>query len=199
MEGVQNAIDAYNATAPGRRDAAALGRGAVQGLGRRRCTSTTRARLASTWRNFDLGTPASGGWTIDVANDEFWDDRGNYRGRSPTPSGNSEEPCRRSTALPFGVSYEKFRNPGREVSLDFDGERPSQVAPPRGGDPLVGRLPRARTTPSSTSTRAGLPAGQTVDFTNWHFIEDGWDYGFVEALVGGEWVTVPLSTDGTRR
>ena len=32
--------------------------------------------------NFDLG-PASGGWTIDVANDEFWDDRGNYQGSQP--------------------------------------------------------------------------------------------------------------------
>ena len=32
--------------------------------------------------NFDLGA-ASGGWTIDVANNEFWDDRGVYQGSQP--------------------------------------------------------------------------------------------------------------------
>jgi hypothetical protein len=32
-----------------------------------------------------------------------------------------------------------------------------------------------------------------VTFWNWHFIEEGWDYGFVEALVDGEWVTVPVT------
>ena len=37
-----------------------------------------------------------------------------------------------------------------------------------------------------------------MDFWTWYFIEDGWDYGYVEALVGGEWVTVPLYLDGTR-
>jgi hypothetical protein len=39
--------------------------------------------------------------------------------------------------------------------------------------------------------------GQTVSFWNWHFIEEGWDYGFVEALVDGEWVTVPVELAGT--
>ena len=33
---------------------------------------------------------------------------------------------------------------------------------------------------------------QTITFDTWYFIEEGWDYGFVEALVNGEWVTVPL-------
>ena len=35
----------------------------------------------------------------------------------------------------------------------------------------------------------------SLDFWTWHFIEEGWDYGFVEAQVGGEWVTVPLVDD----
>ena len=35
----------------------------------------------------------------------------------------------------------------------------------------------------------------SLDFWTWHFIEEGWDYGFVEALVDGEWVTVPLVDD----
>ena len=40
-----------------------------------------------------------------------------------------------------------------------------------------------------TSPVAG---GQTIGFDTWYFIEEGWDYGFVEAQVGGSWVTVPL-------
>jgi hypothetical protein len=35
--------------------------------------------------------------------------------------------------------------------------------------------------------------GETVSFWNWHFIEEGWDYGFVEALVDGEWQTAPVT------
>ena len=35
----------------------------------------------------------------------------------------------------------------------------------------------------------------SLDFWTWHFIEEGWDYGFVEALVDGQWVTVPLVDD----
>ena len=35
----------------------------------------------------------------------------------------------------------------------------------------------------------------SLDFWTWHFIEEGWDFGFVEALVDGEWVTVPLVDD----
>ena len=38
-----------------------------------------------------------------------------------------------------------------------------------------------------------MTAGETVSFWNWHFIEEGWDYAFVEALVDGEWVTVPVT------
>ena len=35
----------------------------------------------------------------------------------------------------------------------------------------------------------------SLDFWTWHFIEEGWDFGFVEALVNGQWVTVPLVDD----
>jgi hypothetical protein len=37
-----------------------------------------------------------------------------------------------------------------------------------------------------------VSGGQTLSFWNWHFIEEGWDYGFVEAMVGGEWQTVEV-------
>jgi len=39
---------------------------------------------------------------------------------------------------------------------------------------------------------APVTAGQTVTFDTWYWIEEGWDYGFVEALVDGEWVSVPV-------
>src|SRR5690606_7567346 len=38
---------------------------------------------------------------------------------------------------------------------------------------------------------------ETVTFSNWHFIEDGWDYGFGEALVGGEWGTLEVRDAAT--
>src|SRR5699024_1031208 len=40
-----------------------------------------------------------------------------------------------------------------------------------------------------------VTGGETLDFWTWYFIEEGWDFGFVEANVGGEWVTVPLTDD----
>jgi hypothetical protein len=54
---------------------------------------------------------------------------------------------------------------------------------------------------SQSDTVLGLDTsvsgGETVNFWNWHFIEEGWDFGFVEALVGGEWQTVPVTLAGT--
>jgi hypothetical protein len=40
-----------------------------------------------------------------------------------------------------------------------------------------------------------IAGGEDFDFWTWYFIEEGWDYGFVEALVGGDWVTIPLTDD----
>ncbi len=88
--------------------------------------------------NFDLG-PASGGWTIDIANDQFWDDRGFYRGAQPSPKFNKPGNRPPSSALPFGVSYETFRNPGPRVTLSLEGDA---TVPGRSAlwlDPLVGR------------------------------------------------------------
>jgi hypothetical protein len=188
MEGVQNAINTYNAN---NGDDADL---------------RTAEELFQDWVvamylddegsalfdlvNFDLGA-ASGGWTIDIANDEFWDDRGNYRGRQPEAKWDRLTTRPVSTALPFGASYEKFRNPGRYVSLEFDGDDTTQVAPLEGTTHWWGGY----TSQSDTILNVDSPVsgGQTVTFSNWHFIEDGWDYGFVEALVNGEWVTVPVT------
>src|SRR4051794_32895991 len=131
MKGVQNAIDTFNAGQPrGQklRSAAELYKDWAVTM-YLDDEGSTRFDLF----NFNLG-PASGGWTIDVANDEFWDDRGNYRGRQPQAKWDRAANRPDSTALPFGVSYEKFRNPGPRVGLEFTGAAGSQVVPHSGAD-----------------------------------------------------------------
>jgi hypothetical protein len=148
--------------------------------------------------NFDLG-PASGGWTIDVANDEFWDDRGNYKGSQPDSKWDRAANRPDGTALPFGVSYENFSNPGPRVAIQFDGEDSTQIAPHDGlvadGQHWWGGY----TSMSNTELDLVTPVagGETVSFWNWHFIEEDWDFGFVEAKVGdtgtdADWITVPV-------
>jgi hypothetical protein len=191
MDGVQKAIDAYNATVPGTADDL---RSADELFRDWAVTMYLDDEGSQRFdlQNFDLG-PASGGWTIDVANDEFWDDRGNYQGAQPSSKWNRQDNRPAGTALPFGVSYEKFRNPGPRVAIEFDGEDTTVVAPPGGGEHWWGGY----TSQSDTYLNVESPVegGDTLSFTNWHFIEEGWDYGFVEALVDGEWVTVPVTDE----
>ncbi|HZI38913.1 MAG TPA: hypothetical protein VFF24_11460, partial [Acidimicrobiia bacterium] len=187
MEGVQAAIDAYNAD-----DSTTTVLRSAEDLFRDWAVAMYVDDEGSTTfdlQNFNLGTD-SGGWTIDVANDEFWDNRGNYSGNQPEAKWSRSKNRPAGTALPFGVSYEKFSNPGRYVSLEFDGANTTSVRAPDGSTHFWGGY----TSQSETILEAnGLPTGdlggQTLTFANWHFIEDGWDYGFVEALVGGVWQT----------
>ena len=186
MEGVQNAIDTWNA-GPG-------------------ANLESAAELFKDWavtmylddeksplfdlKNIDLG-PGSDGWTVDLANEVFWDGRGSYKGALPDSKFDRLKNRPASSALPFGVSYEKLRNPGPRVSLSFQGEPFAQVAPHSGADHWWAGYQ------SQSDHVLGLDtpvaAGDKVSFWNWHFIEEGWDYGFVEALVGGEWKTVPVT------
>src|SRR5829696_6608961 len=190
IEGVQNAIDAYNEqTGSDLRSAEELFQDWV-------VTMYLDDEGSSIFDlvNIDLG-PASGGWTIDVANYEFWDDRGNYRGHQPEAKWDRLKNRPVGTALPFGASYEKFRNPGRYVSLEFDGDDTTQIAPHTGDTHWWAGYTSQNDTELYLET--AVSGGETVNFWNWHFIEEGWDYGFVEALVGGEWVTVPVTLAGT--
>jgi len=142
--------------------------------------------------NFDLGA-ASNGWTIDLANSEFWDDRGSYKGAQPEAKWKRLENRPSADALPFGVSYEKFRNPGPRVSLDFEGEDVSRIAPHTGDTHWWGGYEAQAETILDVDTP--VTGGDELGFWNWHFIEEGWDYAFVEALVDGDWVTVPVTDD----
>ena len=190
MDGVQNAIDTFNAqTGSDLRDADVLFKDWAVTM-YLDDEGSTRFDLA----NFDLG-PASGGWTIDVANDEFWDGRGNYQGAQPSAKWNRAKNRPDGTALPFGVSYEKFRNPGPRVGIEFTGDADTRVAPHSGDTHWWGGYASQSDTELNLAT--AVTGGETVNFWNWHFIEEGWDYGFVEALVGGKWETLPVTLAGT--
>jgi len=141
----------------------------------------------------DFGDPDFTSWTIDIANDEFWGKRGQYNGSTPEGRFAHSPKVPAQTALPFGTSYETFRNPGKTFRLDFSGPETSQVAPH--SDPLHWYAGYASQSDHVLGVDSAVAGGQVLDFWTWYFIEDGWDYGFVEAKVGGVWQTVPLTDD----
>ena len=190
MDGVQAAIDEFNAqTGSGLRSAAELFQDWAVTM-----FLDEEASARFDLENFDLG-PASGGYTVDLANSEYFDDRGNYSGAQPESKWDRLPNRPAGDALPFGVSYESFRNPGPRVSLGFDGEDATQVVPHSGGTHWWGGY--ASQSEHELGLDTPVTGGDVVGFWNWHHIEDGWDYGFVEALVGGEWVTVPVTDAAT--
>jgi hypothetical protein len=96
-------------------------------------------------------------------------------------------------ALPFGASYETFRNAGPTFSLFFDGSDANSIAPHSAPTHWYGGYESQKDSILNVDSATG--GGQKIDFWTWYFIEEGWDYGFVEALVNGQWVTIPLQND----
>ena len=189
MEGIQTAIDA---TTPDRRDdlrsARSCSRTGRRGLPRRRGLRRLRHQ------GLDFGDPDFAGL----------DDRDRQRPVLEEPRAATRAPRPRARSpLAEGARADRAAvrhvlrdvpQPGPDLPAHFDGEDESRVAPHTGEHALVRGLREPEPTTSSTSTPP-VTGGQTVDFWTWYFIEEGWDYGFVEALVGGEWVTVPLVDD----
>jgi hypothetical protein len=153
---------------------------------------------SSRWdiRNIDFGDPAYTSWTVDIANETFWNRRGQYYGRMPEAKWQNHPRVPGQTALPFGVSYEDFRNIGKFFSFSFQGDPTERVAPHSEPDHWWGGADSQEESILDVGS-AGTTAGAVVDFWTWYFIEEGWDYGYLEALVNGEWVTVPLFNNGT--
>lgn len=147
-------------------------------------------------KNIDFGDPTFTSWTVDIANDLFWNRRGEYFGRMPEARWDHYPKVPSQTALPFGVSYETFRNLGRVLSLTFEGSPTERVAPHTGETHWWGGAESQNENILDVAS-PGIAPGAVVDFWTWYFIEDGWDYGYLEALVGGSWVTVPLFQNGT--
>jgi hypothetical protein len=190
MAGVQQGIDAYNAAVAG--DPASK-------------QVPSAAQLFRQWslavylddehtslydiKALDLGGVDSQGWTIDLANDEFYKNRGTYNGSTPEGRFAHSPHVPPQSALPFGTSYETFRNPGKTFRLDFTGPASTRVISEPGEFWYGGNDSQSDKVLSVTSPAV---AGQTVSFDSWYFVEDGWDFGFVEAQVGDEWVTLPV-------
>jgi len=140
----------------------------------------------------DFGDVDSDGWTIDIADDEFWDGRGSNQGAQPSSKWDKRKNGQAPVAVPYGIQVERFRNPGPVVTVALDGDDSSQVVPHTGDTHwYAGYESQSENVLDVDVTGEAT----SLDFWTWHFIEEGWDYGFVEALVDGEWVTVPLEDD----
>lgn len=140
----------------------------------------------------DFGDPAYTSWTMDIADQNFWEGRGSNQGAQPDAKWNKRPNGQAPTALPYGIQIERFRNPGPTVTATLTGEPVTVVAPHTGDTHWYGGYESQSDNILDVDTAGAVTS---LDFWTWHFIEEGWDYGFVEALVGGEWVTVPLVDD----
>jgi hypothetical protein len=82
MEGVQAAIDAYNATVPGTANDL---RSAEELFKDWAIAIKLDDEGSNLWdfRNIDFGDEAFTDWTVDIANDAYWNRRGQYIGRMP--------------------------------------------------------------------------------------------------------------------
>jgi hypothetical protein len=143
---------------------------------------------------FDFGDPATTPWTIALANNEFWGGRDVFQGAVPQAKWRNR--AKRGltgdlTALPYGTSFQTYRNPGSRFSVSVDGADTTTVAPHSGPEHWYAGYQSQFD--SVLDVDSPVTGGQTLDFWSWWFIEEGWDYGFVEAQVGGEWLTVPLT------
>jgi hypothetical protein len=187
MAGVQNAIDTFNAqTGANLRSAEDLFKDWAVGV-----YLDYEGSAKFDFRNLDFGDPTTTAWTIELANDVFFGKRGMYTGAMPVSRWLHNKHVPQQTALPFGVSFETFRNPGPTFTVNFSGEPTSEVAPHSGDTHWYGGFEAQ--TDNVLNVDSAVSGGQTLDFWTWYFVEEGWDYGFVEALVNGSWVTVPVT------
>lgn len=140
----------------------------------------------------DFGDPEYTSWTMDIADASFWDGRGDNRGAQPGAKWDRRANGQSPTALPYGIQIERFRNPGPMVDVTLAGDPQTAVAPHTGTTHWYGGYESQADNILDVDVAGAVTK---LDFWTWHFIEEGWDYGFVEALVGGTWVTVPLVDD----
>jgi hypothetical protein len=188
MDGVQAAIDAFNGqTGAGLRSAQELFQDWAVAVYLDDEDSDRFDIKAA-----DFGDPAFTSWTIDIADDLFWSERGSNQGAQPPAKWEKRSNGQSSVAVPFGIQVERFRNPGPTVTVELDGEDATQVVPHSGDTQWYAGYESQADNVLDVDVSG---TASSLDFWTWHFIEEGWDYGFVEALVDGEWVTVPLVDD----
>ena len=140
----------------------------------------------------DFGDPEYTTWTMDLADSTYYGGRGQNQGAQPDAKWDRRANGQAPTALPYGIQVERFRNPGPRVSVSLDGDDTTVVAPHTGDTHWYGGYESQSEKVLDVATDGDVA---TLDFWSWYFIEEGWDYGYVEAQVGGEWVTVPVVDD----
>jgi hypothetical protein len=188
MEGVQAAIDEFNElTGANLRDVATLYQDWAVAV-----YLDDEGSDIYDIKAVDFGDPDFTSWTMDIADDQFWGGRGSNQGAQPEAKWNRRDNGQNNVAVPYGIQVERFRNPGPSASVTLDGEDTSRVAPHSEPTHWYGGYESQSDNILNVDAAAGV---DTFDFWTWYFIEEGWDYGFVEALVGDEWVTVPLVND----
>ena len=188
VDGVQAAIDAFNSqTGAGLRSAEELFQDWAVAV-------YLDDEDSDLWdiKAADFGDPAFTPWTMDIADDAFWGGRGFNQGAQPDRKWDRRADGQSGVAVPYGVQVERFRNPGPTVDISLDGEDTSRVAPH--SEPTHWYANYESQSDNVLDVDVAGTATE-LDFWTWYFIEEGWDFGFVEALVNGEWVTVPLVND----
>jgi len=194
MIGVQAAIDEYNTTLEAGEEALRTAEDFFKDWAVAIWLDAEAEGTKFDFANINFGGAITSGWTIEIANDLFFGGRGVYTGTMPPARWSNNKNVPPQTALPFGVSYETFRNPGPTFQLTFDGDDATVIAPHSGDTHWYAGYQ------SQTESILGVDAppisgGETVDFWTWYFIEEGWDFAYVDARVDGEWVTLPLEND----
>lgn len=188
MDGVQAAIDQFNAaTGADLPDAATL----YQDWAVAVYLDDEDSELFDI-KAVDFSDPAFSQFTIDTADDQVWEGRGSNQGAQPDAKWDRRANGQSPVAVPYGIQVERFRNPGPRVTVGLDGEDTSEVAAHTGDTHWYGGYESQSDNVLDVDTDGAV---SSLDFWSWSFIEEGWDYGFVEAQVGGEWVTVPLVDD----
>ena len=137
------------------------------------------------YTNLEFGTEGtSWGWTIDLANNLYWDGRGIYKGAMPEPrwrKGNVPS----QVALPFGASYERFTNAGSSVAIDFTGQAGVDLVPLVGTGHWWGGAKNNTESDLLVDLAAPLTTSTPLTFDTWYLIEELWDFGFVEVSSDG--------------
>jgi immune inhibitor InhA-like protein len=188
LEGVQNAIDDFNAqTGSSLRSAEDLFKDWALAI----YLDDPDSDLFDI-KNVDFGQD-SGNWTISIANDVFFGGRGQYKGATPNAFFLHNKDVPQQSALPYGTSYETFRNPGPTFKLDLSGADTSEVAPHTGDTHWYANYESMDD--NILNVDETISGGEEIDFWTWYFIEQDFDYGFVEALVNGDWETVEVFDD----
>jgi len=134
----------------------------------------------------------SWGYTMDLADIFIWGLRGFNLGPQWLPDADPDlslDP--EYTAVPYGIGIERFYDPGNLVKFSLNGQL-TGVAPHSPPTHWYGGYVNMRDSILDIDAPASV---KTMDFWTWYFMEEGWDFAYAEALVNGEWVTMPLIND----